>query len=173
MDIYLDMDGVLTDYGKHILAWGCDWKGDLYHHLPPHQWTEEQATNDKKYRDAMADPKFWSTMPPMADAYVLWSFCRGFQGQPKVLTATPTNAHYRDRCATDKLATIHRYFDPTFPHESFHAVLRSEKKQYAAGNLLVDDMRPNCEEWVSAGGTAILHTDAITTITKLRELLNV
>ncbi len=91
-----------------------------------------------------------------------------------MLTATPASANYKHRCAADKLHTIHRHFDPTFPVEHFHAVLRSEKRSYAhPGAILVDDMLPNCDEWTAAGGTAILHTDAVTTIRKLRELLHV
>ena len=108
----------------------------------------------------------------MKDAQLLWDFCRSLD--PHILTATPVNAHYRDRCAKDKLDSVHKHFDFRFPADRFHAVLRSEKKALAKpGAILVDDMPPNCEEWNAAGGTAILHKDALSTIKILRELLHV
>ena len=64
------------DFDRHILKWGCNWQGPVYHHLPENKWTEEQATNDRRYKDAMANHDFWSTMEPMPDAYMLWGFCR-------------------------------------------------------------------------------------------------
>lgn len=173
MRLYLDMDGVLMDYDWHIAGWGCDWKGPMYHHKPESEWTQEQLDNDIRYRAAMADPRFWRSMPPMSDAHVLWRHCRAYQ--PHVLTALPaTGAAYKDRCTADKLSAIHRYFDPVFPQEHFHAVQRADKRQFAVpGAVLVDDMLPNCEEWTAAGGVAILHTSAVDTIRKLQELIHV
>lgn len=175
MHLFLDMDGVLMDYESHTDKWlSPRWAGRVYHHLPFDQWTPEEVTNDRRYKDAMADLYFWRTMRPMADAGILWSFCRTMR--PRILTATPHGATYAARCANDKLATIHQHFDPTFPVEDFHAVLRSEKALFAADGphcVLVDDMLPNCLEWAKAGGTPILHRDAISTIRKLEELLHV
>lgn len=170
--LYLDMDGVLMDFDSHILKWGCNWKGPTYHHLPEPQWTVEQATNDRRYKDAMAEHHFWQTMEPMKDARLLWDFCK--DQRPHILTATPAGAKYKDRCAADKFAAVRRYFDPEFPLSRFHAVLRSEKKALARpGAVLVDDMAPNCDEWNAAGGTAILHKDALSTIKILREIFYV
>lgn len=175
--IYLDMDGVLMDFERHRARWIPRWEKREYHHLPRDQWTTEEAVRDATLQAVMSMPDFWRIMPPMWDARLLWEFCRGFQGQPHVLTATPANATYRDRCAADKLYSLHKHFDSSFPLEQFNAVLRSQKRDMAqhrgARNILVDDMRPNCEEWEAAGGVAILHTDASSTIKKLQELLHV
>jgi hypothetical protein len=178
MRLYLDMDGVLMDYDQHILKWlNPPWTGRTYHHLPHDQWTAEETANDQRYKDAMADPEFWATMPPMADAHLLWHWCKPYQ--PHILTATPANATYRDRCANDKFRSIWTHFDPVFPTSNFWAVLRSEKRLHAGSHengdraILVDDMVPNCQEWQEAGGIAILHTDAISTIRKLEEILHV
>ena len=172
MSLYLDLDGVLMDFDGHIRQWGCDWRGPVYHHKPESEWTEEQAANDKRYKEVMAEHSFWQTMPPMKDAMLLWDFCRAHD--PHILTATPAGAKYRERCAWDKLTSVHKHFDPHFRSERFHAVLRSEKKHFAKpGAVLVDDMLPNCEEWNAAGGTAILHKDALSTIKILREIFYV
>lgn len=174
MHLFLDMDGVLMDYESHVLGWFSDpWRGRVYHHLPLDQWTPEEVQNDLRYKDAMADPAFWRTMKPMADAYTLWNFCRPMH--PRILTATPARAAYAARCRLDKLFSIHSHFDATFPVENFHAVLRSEKADFARSReraILVDDMLPNCQEWEKAGGIAILHTNAVDTIRKLEELIH-
>lgn len=171
MKLYLDMDGVLMDFEGHVRKHGFWWSGPTYHHLPESEWTEEQTTNDRKYKALMATPEFWKTMSPMADAHLLWSYCRPFH--PHILTATPAGATYRARCRADKFNSVHVYFDPTFPVEDFHAVLRSEKQAHAMpGHVLVDDMAANCEEWTRAGGTAILHRDAVSTIRILREIFH-
>lgn len=176
MRLFLDMDGVLMNFEGHVRKHGFWWEGPTYHHLPESEWTEAQATNDRKYKDLMATPDFWTTMEPMADAHMLWNYCRPLGAQ--VLTATPAKAAYRDRCANDKLRSIHQHFDPTFPSHDFHAVLRSEKRKFAGSHengdraILVDDMEPNCREWTEAGGIAILHRDAVSTIRILREILH-
>ncbi len=172
MILYLDMDGVLMDFDRHKEKYIAPWEKRTYHHLPRAEWTAEEKERDAELHRIMALPDFWTTMEPMPDAYMLWGFCRPFH--PHVLTATPNNAHYRERCAKDKLKRIHELFDSRFPVEDFHAVLRSEKKAHALpGHILVDDMAPNCDEWTANGGTAILHKDALSTIRILREILNV
>jgi hypothetical protein len=167
--LYLDMDGVLMDFESHIAKWGCRWHGDPYIHKPFEQWTPEQRSNDILYKHVMAKQDFWRTMQPMTDAYILWNYCR--LHNPHVLTATPHSATYRDRCAADKARSIREFFDPVFPQEQFHAVLRKEKRNFAKpGAVLVDDLPHNCHEWTKAGGTAILHKDALTTIRILQEI---
>lgn len=171
--IYLDMDGVLMDFESHISKWlAPPWAGRTYHYLPKSEWTEEEQANDLRYQNAMEDHTFWRTMPPMSDAHLLWNFCRPWGHH--IMTATPSNATYRARCSADKLHSIHKHFDPVFPIQQFNAVLRSEKASFAKpGAILVDDMPANCKEWCEAGGTAILHTDALSTIRKLQELIHV
>ena len=168
MQLFLDMDGVLMDFESHKTKWLKPWEKRQYHHLPKDQWTAEEKERDAELHKVMALDEFWTTMQPMRDAHLLWDWCRPLH--PHVLTATPNGAHYRERCARDKMGSIHQFFDSVFPAEHFHAVLRSEKQQYAAGNVLVDDMPSNCAEWNAAGGTAILHKDAFSTIRILREI---
>ena len=46
-----------------------------------------------------------------------------------------------------------------------------QKKDYANENsILIDDRSKNIDQWRAAGGIGILHTDAASTIEKLKEL---
>ena len=42
--LYLDMDGVLMDFDNHIAKWGCNWKGEVYHHKPESEWKIGRAS---------------------------------------------------------------------------------------------------------------------------------
>ncbi len=181
--LYLDMDGVLMNYEGAIEAAGVPRYKDGAHWItkPRETWPPEMIAADKAYVDCMMRHDFWSGIKPMDDAHMLWGFCRGFQNQPRILSAAPSDrpgetkfSLIRERVAHDKRTSIWQHFDPTFPAEHIHICLRHEKATFAdPGAILVDDTPGNCAEWTAAGGTAILHTDAITTIRKLRELLHV
>lgn len=170
--IYLDMDGVLMDFDRGlrdcgIIPWSELRTGNRpYHYLPKEQWTPEETVFDRHIQVLMATDHFWPGLKPMADAHVLWRFCEGAH----VLTARPHNEEAAERVSFAKRCSITKWFDGTFPADRMHICLRSEKKNFAAGNVLVDDLPGNCEEWNAAGGTAILHKDALTTIRKLEEI---
>ncbi len=187
MTLYLDMDGVLMNYEGAIEAAGVPRYKDGAHWIskPRDTWPAEMIAADKAYVDCMMRHDFWAGIKPMDDAHLLWSFCRPLQ--PRILSAAPTDrpgetkfSLIRDRIADDKMRSIWQHFDPTFPGDAIHICLRHEKAtfagrgpEYGEQHILVDDTPGNCEEWTAGGGTAILHTDAITTIRKLRELFHV
>lgn len=179
--LYLDMDGVLMNYEGAITAHGIEHykDGKLWIAKPRDQWPPEMIAADHAYIDAMALPTFWSSIEPMPDAHLLWSFARPLL--PHVLTATPMDrpgptifAPIRDRIAQQKRESIWSHFDPTFPADHINVCLRHEKAAFAKpGAVLVDDTPANCAEWEAADGTAVLHTDAESTIKALREIYNV
>lgn len=188
MRLYLDMDGVLMDFEGAIQAHGVPRYRDGLHWItrPRDEWPEAMVEADRAYVSCMAKEHFWDTIQPMADAHLLWQFCRPLR--PHVLTAAPSDrpgdttfAGLRELIAQQKRESIWQNFDPTFPAGSINVCLRHEKPSFAKYQpdddgvppLLVDDTPGNCREWTEAGGTAILHTDAISTIRKLQELLHV
>jgi len=167
-------EGAIESHGVPRYKDGAHWIS-----RPRHEWPQEMIDADVAYVACMEKETFWSSIKPMHDAKLLWHFCRSYN--PEILTAAPTDrpgetrfSLIRDRIAQDKRDSIHRHFDIIFPAERIHVCLRHEKSKFAApGHILVDDTPGNCHEWTEAGGTAVLHTDAITTIKKLRELLHV
>ena len=180
MKVFLDMDGVLMDFDRALhenglFVWNQRPGNRTYHHLPPHEWTEEEAEHDKEISKLMAHSEFWEGIKPMADAHLLWDYCRPLHAD--VLTARPRNEEAAQRVSAAKVGSIWKYFDGAFDPRHIHICLRSEKANFAVWpdglsqpNILVDDLPGNCEDWVRAGGIAILHTDAVTTIKKLSEL---
>lgn len=182
MKIFLDMDGVLMDFDRALhdnglFVWSQRPGNRIYHHLPPEHWTEEEAEHDRDISKLMGTVEFWDSIQPMADAHLLWDYCRPFMAD--VLTARPRNEEAAARVSQAKTRSIWKFFDGAYDPRHIHICLRSEKAKFALDdnyspmterNILVDDLPGNCEEWARAGGIAILHTDAVTTIKKLSEL---
>lgn len=176
--LFLDMDGVLMNYEGQIAAHGVPRYREGAHWItqPRETWPQGMLDADVAYCQTMEHPEFWSGIQPMDDAHLLWQYCAPLK--PQVLTAAPTDrpgetrfSLIRERIAQDKRASIWTHFDPEFPVEHIHVCLRHEKAQFARiGATLVDDTPGNCREWEEAGGIAILHTDALSTIRKLQEV---
>lgn len=167
--IFLDMDGVLMDFEGAMVARGVPADKPSFIHLPPKEWTPEQVALNDRYVAVMDSSDFWPSLQPLPDAHELWSFCRTYQ--PHILSAVPNKCKHHALVEFDKRASIWRNFDSTFPEERIHLCLRAEKKLWARkGHILVDDSHANCEEWHAAGGTAILHNNAKTTIDALKEV---
>jgi hypothetical protein len=180
MKIYLDMDGVLMNFEGAIEEHGVPRYRDGTHWItrPRSEWPEAMIEADRAYVLCMAKHNFWSSIRPMSDAHLLWDYCRLLHTH--VLTAAPSDrpgdttfAGLFDEIARQKRESIHQHFDPTFPADHINVCLRHDKHTFAGpGHILVDDTPGNCTEWTAAGGIAILHTDAITTIRKLSELIH-
>lgn len=170
MRVYLDMDGVLADFNAHMAWFGVEDNETHFIHKPREQWTPSQIDLDRRVRLVMERADFWPTIPVMPGAKLLWDFCcQHFEVY--VLTATPNITETRERIARQKREWIRRELGP-MPDERIVVCLRSEKKKYAkADAILVDDMPSNCDEWMKAGGAALLFKDAHDTIKHLTKLL--
>jgi hypothetical protein len=179
--IYLDMDGVLMDYEGAIKAHNIKPYPEGAHWIskPRAEWPPAMVAADKAYVECMMLPTFWPSIKPLPDAHLLWQYARLFPTH--VLTATPTDrpgeykfSSIRNMIARQKRDSIWSNFDPTFPADCINICLRHEKASYAKpGSILVDDTPGNCQEWEAAGGVAILHKDALSTIRILQELSHV
>lgn len=158
--LYLDMDGVVADFEGGLRARGLNsGAAGNYHHLPKEHWTAEQIDHDITVCQAMNDNDFWSGLQPFPDTLQFYNeACRIAPYKVKFLTALPSNPERANPVAIIKRAWLWRYLRVR-PYDVI-TCLRSEKKLRATPtSILVDDMPPNCNEWVKAGGHAILHTD--------------
>jgi cytidyltransferase-like protein len=149
--IYVDMDGVLVDFdGGYEKLTGmttraADEKGPEFFWKPI----------------SKAGAKWWITLNWMPDGKQLWDYVKKYN--PELLSAP-------SREETSKMGK-RVWVKRELP--GVKLILRSadKKQEFASPNsILIDDREKNIEQWKSAGGVGILHTDAASTIKKLKEL---
>jgi cytidyltransferase-like protein len=149
--IYVDMDGVLVDFdGGYEKLTGmttreADGKGPEFFWKPI----------------SKAGAKWWITLKWMPDGKQLWDYVKKYN--PELLSAPSREEASR----MGKRVWVKRELP------GVKLILRSadKKQEFASSNsILIDDREKNIEQWRNAGGVGILHTDAASTIKKLKEL---
>ena len=149
--IYVDMDGVLVDFdGGYEKLTGmttreADKKGPEFFWKPI----------------SKAGAKWWITLKWMPDGKQLWDYVKKYN--PELLSAPSRE----EASKMGKRIWVKRELPGA------KLILRSaDKKQEFASptSILIDDREKNIEQWEAAGGIGILHTDAASTIKKLKEL---
>lgn len=148
--IYVDMDGVLTDFikGYHELT-GIDISGSF--HDDPKFW---EPINREGYR-------FWINLDWTKDGKKLWNYIEKYN--PEILSA-PSREN-------DSRVGKHDWVKRELPNT--HLILRTaeHKIEFATPHsILIDDLSKNIENWTKAGGIGILHTSADKTIKELQKL---
>ncbi len=144
--LYLDMDGVLADFGKSVdEILGCETKGIK---LSANQW-EVIRQHDRIYR----------SLNKMTDADQLIELCRNFcennHYNLKILTAVPRILEF-PWAITDKVLWVQQYY-PDIP-VLFGPYSKDKCKHCKYGDILIDDLISNITDWGGAGGIGILYT---------------
>lgn len=153
--VYLDMDGVLVDFeGK-----AREWYGDA--------WRQEiESPNWGRFAEHQ---DLYDVLPMMPDALELYDGCckiAGSKHNVQILTALPSRALFAS-AAEDKIKWARRHIDsnirvvfgPYARDKQFH--LRHP------GDVLIDDMIRNINQWNELGGIGILHVSAQSSLEKL------
>jgi nicotinic acid mononucleotide adenylyltransferase/PAS domain-containing protein len=149
--IYVDMDGVIVDFDggyeklTGITTKEADKKGPEFFWKPI----------------SKAGAKWWITLKWMPDGKQLWDYVKKYN--PELLSAPSREEASR----LGKRVWVKRELP------GVKLILRSadKKQEFASPNsILIDDREKNIEQWKNAGGIGILHTDAASTIKKLKEL---
>jgi len=156
--LYVDMDGVLTNWFKAFRDLGKDLTKGL-----------EGDEYEKKYgRDALwgliakeGKLEFWSEMKWMDDGRKLWNYVKKYN--PTILT-TPANSKFsRD----GKKIWIERELGKEVPF-----IFAKDKWKYAdTESILIDDYDKKINDWVNLGdGIGIHHHNTDSTIEELKKL---
>ena len=155
--IYLDLDGVLTDFEESVKDLG---RGSFDELANKGQESWIWATISKiGYR-------FWRDIPWTKNGKEFWSEIKKYN--PTILTAVPNNS-VSSGARKGKEIWIDRNLGKNIKRL---IVLRKEKQQYAEPNsILIDDMKKNCVEWKNKGGIAIQYISNEKTMKKLKELI--
>lgn len=168
--IYVDLDGVMSDLrGK-------------WSQLIGEPFTQERYLRDRDFRNRVwretnralkRGEEVWYDLDLMPDAMVLWRFLVQHKGTVgydlEILTAT-------GRSHMDKIRDMkHRWVAEKLSSTVKVNTTRDgvDKAEYAGdGKILIDDQQKNIDAWERAGGTGVFHTDAESTINKLRKILH-
>lgn len=159
--IYFDMDGVLADFDDGLRR--------LLNMEPQPQEHQTDEIQNKMWADIRDYGHFYMDLNPMEGAVEAFKILYEKYGSAcEILTGCPKEKRGIVFAREDKVAWIRKYFSKTV---KINLVLREEKQNYVTGRdcILVDDYKKNTDEWVEAGGTAILFTnwkDVVDTITK-------
>ncbi len=144
--IYVDMDGVLADFGAHHEA-VFGFRSDKL--LDNVDWEKVRTVKD-----------FYLNIPPMADMPELWDFIG--RHRPIVLTGVPSSVA---EAPDNKRAWIAKHLGPNVP---VVCCASKEKCLHAKpGDILIDDWEKYRAKWINAGGRWITHTSADNTIIQL------
>ena len=152
--IYVDMDGVLCDFVLAAKrATGQNWQG---------------LRSGQDWESIKRTKNFWSTMPWTRDGRQLWNFIKKYQ--PHILSAYSIED---PNCIPGKRKWLKSNLGYT-QNFMINIVRRREKKNFAMNKgqpaILIDDYPKNVQQFKSAGGIGILHSNAQTTISQLRKI---
>lgn len=155
MILYLDLDGVLADFDTFV-------EGVL-----DNDWKEEiKKPNWGKISEYQ---NIYSLLNPMPDAYELFCFAVDNFDDVQILTALPRRAYFPD-AVNHKRDWVHKHFDPDM-RVNFGPYAYDKQFHCRPGDILVDDSELNIPQWISRGGSGILHTSAKTSIEQLKKIL--
>jgi hypothetical protein len=151
MKIYIDLDGVLTDFAKalsDLLGEKVDPKEHI--HLSDEQWSKVNGAGES----------FWADMDWYAGGHEVWEAAK--RHNPTILSSPSRH----DSSRAGKREWVRKNLGDV------PVVLEVRKEKYAAPDaVLVDDLRKNIDRWEKAGGKGILHRNAEDTIRKIEEVM--
>lgn len=142
--IFIDMDGVLSDFNKHFKN---------RHGVLPSEY-EAENDSDLFWEAVYEEPRFFETMPIMSNAKKLWNFCQRLAKGNVVILSSPSRVNSQ-LCVLQKRTWIDRHIGYDTP-----AIFESNKAKYAgSGRLLIDDTPKKIDAWRKAGGIGCLYKD--------------
>jgi hypothetical protein len=188
--IYCDMDGVLVDLLNGIAeAIGFEdlepniraaaiqalESGELWKDLikKEKEYPELSMGTREIFKVISHDVDFWANLPARQDAQQLWSFLSSLSPEPYILSAPWDEESRKGKILW--LSGLAGNLDPMPPKDRI--ILTHNKHKYAMNpetgkpNILIDDMDKYTDPWAAAGGIAIKHTTALTTLQELERWL--
>lgn len=154
MKIYLDLDGVLTDFNSSIQThFNCSSKEFFTAHSEEEAWS---LINDIDH--------FWLTMKWMKDGKKLWSEVLKIDPSVEILT---TPADSVKQCYSDKKEWVKTNLG------SGHKInFSANKEEFATqDSILIDDKEENVHAFISSGGKGIVHKNTNSTLEQLEKII--
>lgn len=166
--LYIDMDGVIANFdgGFEKISGGLSSK----------EYASKYGKSAFWKLVASKKSAFFSDLEWMPDGKILWDFCWGLpqlHEKPTILTATGGDTR---ECANGKNEWIRKNIQGN-PKVLFgkssekHVGIISPIAKKNEIFILIDDRPKNIDPWNAAGGVGLLHTDAASTISTLKEII--
>lgn len=149
MVVYLDMDGVLSDFQTQA----CEWHGWNPKAKINNVWNfyESHGLTSQEFWRPLDNYNFWRTLKEYRWAAVLVKALRNGNHEI-VFCTTPLHSSAAFRAKVDWLRSRDWY-------RREEIILMQHKERLANNNVvLIDDYNVNCERFLKAGGWAILFT---------------
>lgn len=126
--------------------------------------------HDKRYDIVYQNsPQFYENMSWMEDGRYLYNFVKDLNTE--LLSHAERHEGDDNRVFNGKIEWLKKHGVTLKPNIVSN---RDDKAKFATENaILIDDRKDNCDEFVQAGGNAILHTSAHDTIDQLKSKLNI
>lgn len=151
--IYVDMDGVLTDFEKAV-----------------DEILGREAWETSKWEQMRKFPHFYRDLKPIDGSIMLLSELIYHYGDAvEILTGIPKEEAGIKYAAQDKRDWVKEWIPNVI---KIHTVHRSQKAEFCKGSdyLLIDDLEQNISEWKEKDGSGLLFTTSEDTYEKLKEL---
>ena len=164
IQLFLDMDGVLTDFtgaceklGDDMMLWYSKDK-DLF-------W--------KKI--TYAGTEFWSGMPWMSGGRELHGFLKSSGFFPTILSALPGPDRKKAlaNAREGKIKWLRKELGVSYAETAILCFRPEKALQSGIARILIDDNSENIHEWEEAGGIGILHKNTSRTIRCFSKVLEV
>lgn len=152
--LYLDIDNVFADFHKAAREYSGleEYSNDVWEHI-------EKV------------PNFFYKLEVMPNSWQLLAWLDYRKIDYQFLTAMPKPTGLLYQTQPDKVRWVRHHLGST---SQVNCVSHWDQKKYFVQNgkydILVDDMQRNIDDWESAGGCGVLHTDFDSTIAKLKEI---
>jgi hypothetical protein len=155
--IMVDMDGVLCNFEKRY--------NELFGNVPD----GERRTKFHKNFIEFINGNNFATLEPMPDFLVLKKYLENLNIPKQILSSTAT-IELKSKIEPQKIHWLHEHFvlwdTPIFVPGKQYKYLYATPE-----SIIIDDTYSVIEDWRKAGGTAIHHKDAKSTIAELHNLL--
>lgn len=153
--IYVDMDGVLTDWEKQF---------ETYSGVPVDNYIASHGKQNQYQFVNKNSPGFYANMDWMDDGKLLYNFLKDLPIE--ILSHAPDEKAY-----VGKMMWIKNHDIKAKPNLVKN---RQDKAKYASPTaILIDDKPENVEDFNKAGGIGLLHSNSVDTINKLKSILGV
>ena len=154
--IYLDMDGVLSDFTKRYQ--------EISGSTPER---DDKSERFGQFFNKFIEEEHFATLDPMPGMILLIDFLRKAPVPTEILSSTAREDRH-DAISKQKMIWLQTHgitFKPNFvPGKSL-------KKHYAEPNaLIIDDTESVISDWMKAGGQTIWHQDVPSTLAILKTM---